>query len=202
MPDEVVRVHGLTGAFLKDKPLFKHTVDQILEFFGDAPLIAHNAEFDRKFLNGEFELLGLPLFPKDRCIDTLPIARKKFPGAANSLDALAKRFELDRYGFDLSARKGAGGHGALIDARILAEVYLQLKGGREQALVFERASETSVEFESTGTLAFKPRPPRPASLPPLATAEELATHSTFVAKLGGAPLWKKFLASEDQSKAV
>src|SRR5262249_3277174 len=111
VPDEVVRVHGLTGAFLKDKPLFKDVVDQILEFFGDAPLVAHNAEFDRKFLNAEFELVGLPHYPQSRFVDTLPIARKKFPGAANSLDALAKRFELDRYGFDLAGRKGAGGHG-------------------------------------------------------------------------------------------
>ncbi|MET0182952.1 MAG: DNA polymerase III subunit epsilon, partial [Caulobacterales bacterium] len=134
VPEEVVRIHGLTTHFLRDKPPFASVVEQILEFFGDAPLIAHNAEFDRKFINAELMELGLPLISDTRCIDTLPIARKKFPGASNSLDALAKRFQLDRYGFDLAARKGPGGHGALVDAKILAEVYLELKGGREQRL--------------------------------------------------------------------
>jgi DNA polymerase-3 subunit epsilon len=197
VPEEVVRVHGLTGAFLKDKPLFKHVVEELLAFFGDAPLIAHNSEFDRKFINAEFELVGLPHYPKERCIDTLAMARKKFPGAANSLDALARRFELDRYGFDLAARKGPGGHGALIDAKILAEVYLQLKGGREQALVFEEAADAIAESETGASLVYVAQPQRPARLPSQATAEELAAHIAFVAKLSDAPMWKKFLDAEE-----
>jgi DNA polymerase-3 subunit epsilon len=201
VPDEVVRVHGLTGAFLKDKPLFKNVVQELLEFFGDAPLIAHNSEFDRKFLNAEFELVGLPHYPQTRCIDTLAIARKKFPGAANSLDALARRFELDRYGFDLATRKGPGGHGALIDAKILAEVYLQLKGGREQALVFEQVVETEAESETAAPLVFAPRAQRPSPLPPQVTPEELAAHIAFVAKLSGAPIWKKFIDEEEKPAA-
>jgi DNA polymerase-3 subunit epsilon len=199
VPDEVVRVHGLTTTFLKDKALFAHVVEDILAFFGDAPLIAHNSEFDRKFVNAELELLGRPPLPQSRCVDTLPMARKKFPGAANSLDALAKRFELDRYGFDLSARKGAGGHGALIDAKILAEVYLQLKGGREQALAFEQVVDI-IEDVGGGAapLVFTPRAQRPAPLASPLTAEELAAHIAFVAKLGGgAPIWKKFLDAEE-----
>ena len=198
VPDEVVRVHGLTEAFLKDKPLFKQVYQEILDFFGDAPLVAHNAEFDRKFINAEFELVGLPHLPSARFVDTLKIAREKFRGAANSLDALAKRFELDRYGFDLSTRKGAGGHGALVDSRILAEVYLQLRGGREQKLAFEQVEETVAVADQNAAaapLAFKPQSARKETLGPRLTAEEAEAHTAFVAKLGGgAPLWSKFSA--------
>lgn len=190
VPDEVVRVHGLTTAFLADKPLFAALAPQIVEFFGDAPLIAHNAEFDRKFMNAEFARIGIPPIGMERCIDTLAIARNKFRGASNSLDALARRFELDRFGFDLAARKGPGGHGALVDAKILAEVYLQLKGGREQRL----ALEVETHIEATVEIAaidFPKRAPRPAPLPSRLTAEEAARHAAFIDGLGEGALWKK-----------
>ncbi|HVY87041.1 MAG TPA: DNA polymerase III subunit epsilon [Caulobacterales bacterium] len=190
--DEVVRVHGLTGMFLRDKPLFGDIADKILEFFEDAPLIAHNSEFDRRFLYAEFGRVGKAPPPMDRFVDTLQIARKRFPGASCSLDALAKRFQLDRYGFDLSARKGPGGHGALVDAKILAEVYLQLKGGREQKLMFEAEASTSVLAEAVQQMVFARRDPRPDALPSRLTAEEQEAHAAFVEGLGAEALWKKY----------
>lgn len=191
VPEEVVRVHGLTTAFLRDKPRFADIVDEMLEFFGDAPLVAHNAEFDRRFLNAELARVGKAPHPMDRYIDTLPIARKRFPGASNSLDALARRFQLDRNGFDLAARKGPGGHGALVDAKILAEVYLQLKGGREQRLSF--AEEVAALDVENAPARFQPprRKPRPKPLPPLITEEERAAHAAFVESLGPDAAWLK-----------
>lgn len=191
VPDEVVRIHGLTKHFLSDKPIFETVVQEILEFFGDAPLVAHNAEFDRSFLNAEFRDLNTPEFPSDRFIDTLALARKKYPGASNSLDALARRFELDRFGFDLAARKGPGGHGALIDAKILAEVYLQLKGGREQRLDFA-LDQPLAPTGDVRVVSYVRRPPRPAPLPPRGSAEEAAAHAAFVDALGANALWRKF----------
>jgi DNA polymerase III subunit epsilon len=191
VPDEVVRVHGLTTAFLRDKPVFADVVEQCLEFFGDARLIAHNAEFDRKFLNAELKKCGREMHLPERYLDTLALARKKFPGASNSLDALAKRFQLDRYGFDLNARKGAGGHGALIDAKILAEVYLQLNGGREQRLALHDEPSAMEEGEARSTLVFPARPQRPQPIAPLLTAEEAALHAAFLKTLGADALWKK-----------
>lgn len=197
VPEEVVRVHGLTTSFLRDKPVFADVVEQCLEFFGDARLVAHNAEFDRKFLNAELRKLGRDQHLPERYLDTLALARKKFPGASNSLDALAKRFQLDRYGFDLNARKGAGGHGALIDAKILAEVYLQLNGGREQRLALHD-EPVREESETRTTLVFPPRPQRAKPIAPLLTAEEAALHAAFIETLGATPLWK---ASEPLKKA-
>lgn len=191
VPEEVVRVHGLTGAFLRDKPLFKDIVEDFLAFIGDAPLVAHNAEFDRRFLNAELARLKIIGVAQERCVDTLAIARKKFPGAANSLDALAKRFQLDRYGFDLSTRKGAGGHGALIDAKMLAEVYLQLRGGREQSLSFDD-KPASEEAEEGRPLSFPRRAPRPRPLASRLTPEESAAHAAFVERLGVNALWGKY----------
>lgn len=190
VPDEVVRVHGLTGVFLRDKPLFADIVERIIEFFGDAPLVAHNSEFDRAFLNAELRRVGKTILGQERCVDTLAIARKRFPGASCSLDALAKRFQLDRYGFDLAARKGPGGHGALVDAKILAEVYLQLKGGREQALDFAVAAKTA-GGGAAAPIIFAPRAPRPAPLPSLLTEQEASAHAAFVEGLGPDALWRK-----------
>lgn len=193
VPDEVVRVHGLTTHFLKDKPVFSAVMQEVLDFFADAPLIAHNAEFDRGFLNAELRDLNVEELPSARFIDTLAIARKKFPGASCSLDALAKRFELDRYGFDLATRKGPGGHGALVDAKILAEVYLQLKGGREQRLDFSIGVQAAAAGEAA-PVSFARRPPRPEALPSLETADEAAAHAAFVETLGPGALWRKFAA--------
>ncbi|MES1157267.1 MAG: DNA polymerase III subunit epsilon [Alphaproteobacteria bacterium] len=190
--EEVVRIHGLTGAFLRDKPLFGDVAEKILEFFEDSPLIAHNSEFDRRFLHAELTRAGRAPPGLDRFTDTLAIARKRFPGASCSLDALAKRFQLDRYGFDLASRKGPGGHGALIDAKILAEIYLQLKGGREQKLIFDNESAVVVVSEGAGPIIFTPRKPRDIILPSRLTAEEESAHAAFVDTLGADALWRRF----------
>jgi DNA polymerase-3 subunit epsilon len=190
VPDEVVRVHGLTTSFLKGKPKFEAIVDELLEFFADAPLIAHNAEFDRKFLNAELGWIGRRQMPSSRFIDSLPIARAMFPGAANSLDALSRRFQLDRMGFDLAKRKGAGGHGALIDARMLAEVYLQLKGGRERSLAFIDNIREAAASGEAAPLTFERRDQRPVPLPSRLTPEEAAAHAAFIDDLGAPALWR------------
>jgi DNA polymerase-3 subunit epsilon len=190
VPDEVVRVHGLTGEFLSKHRPFAEIAQSFLEFVGDAPLVAHNAAFDQSFVYAELARCQIAPPPPDRFVDTLAIARKRFPGASCSLDALAKRFQLDRYGFDLAGRKGPGGHGALVDARILAEVYLQLKGGREQRLAFD----VGVSTEDAGVVhvEFTPRTPRPQPLAPRESADEAAAHAAFVAKLGPNALWLKY----------
>lgn len=190
VPEEVVRVHGLRREFLERHPKFGDQVAQILDFIADTPLVAHNAAFDQGFINAELIRAGYPAQPAQRFVDTLPIARKRFPGASCSLDALAKRFQLDRYGFDLASRKGPGGHGALVDARILAEVYLQLRGGREQKLSFESETIAAVTADAA-PVHFAARAQRPTPLAPLITAEEEAAHAAFIAKLGDAALWKK-----------
>lgn len=189
VPEEVVRVHGLTTQFLRDKPVFgaNDVIGPLLDFIGDSPLVAHNAEFDRKFLNAELTRLERNPFGAERFVDTLPIARALFPGAANSLDALSRRFQLDRFGFDLSKRKGAGGHGALLDARMLAEVYLQLRGGRERRLAFQE--EKRADAKTSTSIVFISRPARPQPLAPLITASEAAAHAAFVAELGEKALW-------------
>lgn len=193
VPDEVVRVHGLTRDFLQNHPKFADVAQQFIDFIGDAPLVAHNAAFDQGFINAELARIGLPHTPAERFVDTLPLARKRFPGASCSLDALAKRYQLDRYGFDLAARKGPGGHGALVDARILAEVYLQLKGGREQALVFDEADIAQQESARTSEapVAFVRRAPRAQPLPSRITPEEAEAHAAMVARLGASALWLK-----------
>lgn len=193
VPDEVVRVHGLTEHFLRDKPLFSAVASAFIEFVGDARMVAHNAEFDRRFINAELARLGLETYPGDRFVDTLAIARKKFPGASNSLDSLAKRFQLEQYGFDLSARKGAGGHGALVDAQMLAEVYLQLHGGREQMLAFGETRDRDGRGTGQGWGARQSRrQPRSKPLPVRVTEDERAAHAAFVAELGAEALWLKY----------
>ncbi len=191
VPEEVVRVHGLTGEFLSKHRKFADVVQDLLDFLGDAPLVAHNAAFDQNFLNAELARCDLPRHENERFVDTLAIARKRFPGASCSLDALARRFQLDRYGFDLAARKSAGGHGALVDARILAEVYLQLKGGREQRLAFDIAVASQVLGEPA-PVEYIRRPPRPQVLASLETTAEAEAHAAFVAKLGPQALWLKY----------
>jgi DNA polymerase-3 subunit epsilon len=191
VPEEVVRVHGLRLEFLRNHKRFNEVAAELLEFIADAPLVAHNAAFDQGFLNAELRRCGLATLGDDRFVDTLQIARKKFPGASNSLDALAKRFQLDRYGFDLAARKGAGGHGALIDSRILAEVYLHLKGGREQRLAFDAGEAVAADAAVLRPVEFTRRTPRPTPLPLLLTAEEEAAHRAFIETLGPNALWLK-----------
>lgn len=191
--DEVVRVHGLTREFLQNHPKFAEVVESFLEFVGDAQLVAHNAAFDHGFLAAELKRLGREPTPIERFTDTLAIARKRFPGASCSLDALAKRFQLDRYGFDLASRKGAGGHGALLDARILSEVYLELRGGREQRLDFGLAQTTTTG--EAAPVAVVRHAPRPRPLAPRTTEAEAQAHAAFVETLGPDAIWKRILAA-------
>lgn len=180
MPDEAFAVHGLGDEFLADKPVFAHIAEDFLDFIGDATLVIHNASFDMKFLNAELGWLGKAALPMDRAIDTVAMARKKFPGSPASLDALCRRFQIDN-----SARTL---HGALLDSEILAEVYLELIGGRQPdfalAPVREQKSET--------VAADGPRGKRPAPLPPRISDEECAAHDAFVQAMGDSALWKKF----------
>jgi DNA polymerase-3 subunit epsilon len=191
VPEEVVRVHGLTRDFLSQHKRFADVVDEFMEFIGDAPLVAHNAGFDQGFINAELARIQRAPAAAERFVDTLLIARKRFPGASCSLDALARRYQLDRYGFDLAARKGPGGHGALVDARILAEVYLQLKGGREQRLAFDAGEAASERAAVLRPVQFVRRHPRPVPLAPRGTEAEAAAHAAFVAGLGPNALWRK-----------
>lgn len=191
VPEEVVRVHGLRLEFLRGHKRFGEVAGDLLEFIGDSPLVAHNAAFDQGFLNAELRRCGLATLGDERFVDTLLLARKRFPGASNSLDALAKRFQLDRYGFDLAARKGPGGHGALIDSRILAEVYLNLKGGREQTLAFDAGEAEIADAAIVRPIELTRREPRPVPLLPRLTPEEEAAHAAFIEKLGPGALWLK-----------
>jgi len=198
VPAEVVRVHGLTNEFLADKPVFgaSEVVEDLLAFIGDAPLVAHNAEFDRRFLNAELGRLGLALIPKERCVDTLLIARKKYPGAPASLDALCRRLNID-----LTARDK---HGALLDSQLLAAVYLELKGGRERRLDFLDPPETveTADQKAKGVLeatSNQTKRTRPNPLAPLSTLEENAAHRAFIETLGKEPAWRKFLADGNAS---
>ena len=184
MPDEAFQIHGISEPFLKDKPFFEEIVDEFLEFIGDdAPLVIHNAPFDAKFLNSELFKVGRPSLPQTRLIDTLEIARKRYPGGSNSLDALCRRFDVD-----LSIREK---HGAVVDCRLLAEVYLELIGGRQPgfALAADAGGAQSdagarMDLAAPSAIARTPRAPRAHS----ATAAELAAHAAFLKKLKD-PLW-------------
>jgi DNA polymerase-3 subunit epsilon len=179
MPEEAFQVHGLGDDFLRDKPKFAEIGQAFLDFVGDAKLVIHNAAFDMKFLNAELKWMGLPQLPFSQAIDTLEIARKRFPGSPASLDALCRRFNIDN-----SARTL---HGALLDSEILAEVYLELIGGRQPdfGLSTSGGSRGGAEDET-----WTPRP-RPTPLPSRLSPEEAAAHAEFVAKLGDDALWKK-----------
>ena len=170
MPPEAEKVHGLSAAFLKGKPKFADTevAEAFIEFVGDAFLIAHNAGFDRSFVNFELERCGRGVIPEPRWIDTLALAQKRFPGMYNSLDALCKRFNIS-----LAEREK---HGALIDAKLLASVYLELQGGRERRLDLAIVGARRT-VETAAAVAYAPRP-RP--LGPRSTAEERAAHAAFV----------------------
>lgn len=181
MPQGAFEVHGLGDDFLRDKPVFAKVGRAFLDFIGDARLIIHNASFDMKFLNAELKWMGLPLLPMSQALDTLAIARKKFPGSPASLDALCRRFGIDNSNRTL--------HGALLDSEILAEVYLELIGGRQPdfglgTVPQEKRSETQVSSD------WRPAP-RPAPLPPRITDEEAAAHKAFVEAMGDGALWSK-----------
>lgn len=178
MPEEAFRVHGLSSEFLSGQKKFREIADQFLEFVEGANLVAHNAEFDIRFMNAELAALGLPQIDFDRVVDTLALARRRHPGASNSLDALCLR-----YGVDTSRRDK---HGALLDAGLLAEVYAELMGGRQAALLLQ--SKGAVASETSGDLLTE----RMIPLASLLSALEIEAHRKFVAGLGKAPIWRRY----------
>jgi len=183
MPIEAERVHGLSGAFLRGKPRFEHpdVVDKFLAFIGDAPMVAHNAQFDRNFINHELSLCGRAALGHGRFVDTLDLAKTRFPGMHNSLDALCRRFKIS-----LSEREK---HGALVDAKLLAAVYLELKGGRERRLALG-GGVIATAVAAVARVAYGPRP-RP--LAPRSTDDERAAHATFIREVvKSETLWERF----------
>tara|TARA_R110000850_G_scaffold130125_1_gene250617 strand:- start:285 stop:968 length:684 start_codon:yes stop_codon:yes gene_type:complete len=176
MPDGAFKVHGLSAEFLTGKPKFAEVADAFLAFIGDDPLVIHNAAFDLGFINAELARINHVPLAFARAVDTLDIARKKYPGAQNSLDALCRRFGVDN--------SGRTRHGALLDSELLAEVYLELMGGRQPGLVLQ-ADQGGVSAETIRRAA------RPIALPPRLTQEERAAHDAFVATLGEAALWSE-----------
>lgn len=173
MPEEAFRIHGISGDFLKDKPLFSAVAADFLTFIGESRLVIHNADFDVRFLNAELTHARQREIPESQVFCTLKHARKTFPGAPASLDALCKRFNVD-----LSSRKL---HGALLDAQLLAAMYLELMGGSQQAMSLERYGNVSAETQEIVQVVLEARAHAPA-------AEELAAHEEFLKKLKS-PLW-------------
>jgi DNA polymerase-3 subunit epsilon len=181
MPEQAQAIHGLTVEFLKDKPLFVHKVDELIAFLGDAQLIAHNAMFDHGFINAELERAGRAGVSRERMIDTLLIARRKHPGGANRLDDLCQR-----YGVDNSRRTK---HGALLDAELLAEVYVELIGARQAQLILSQA-KTAVQATGEAIVLRE----RPAPLAARLTEAARAAHRRFVASLGATAIWRDYVS--------
>lgn len=189
MPKEAEAVHGLSAAFLKDKPVFADVAEAFLAFIGDAPLIAHNASFDMKFINAELRLCGRGDLAAHKVIDTLAMARQKFPGAPASLDALCRRFHVDNSNREL--------HGALIDSELLAGVYLELSGGRQPGMVFEAGAtgdgaKAADTVSPNATARMAPRQPqkrRETALPARLSDDDRAAHLDFLHTLPQRALW-------------
>ncbi len=198
MPPEAFAVHAIGPDLLmppraaepgeitlRDKPLFAAIGPDFRAFVGDAPLVIHNATFDMKFLNAELTRMGLPALPTAQAVDTLALARSRFPGSPASLDALCRRFGVNNSGREK--------HGALLDSEILAEVYLELIGGRQPDLALSRSNPSG---PSVGTqMTERPVQRRPTPLPPRLTEAERAAHEAFVAKLGDGAVWTKLTAT-------
>jgi len=185
MPASAFEVHGLSTDFLKDKPPFAEVAEDFLGFVGDAALVIHNAAFDAAFLNSELERVGKPLIARDRLVDTLLLARRRHPGAANRLDDLCAR-----YGIDNTRRSK---HGALLDAELLAEVYIELTGARQAALGLELVTtDTASDRERIAVVQVRPVP-----LMPRVTADDIAAHRAFVATLGENAIWRDYLSEAD-----
>jgi len=181
MPEGAFAVHGLSAEFLSDKPLFADVAQAFLDFIGDSKLVIHNAAFDMKFINAELKWAERPELPWAQALDTLAIARKKFPGAQNSLDALCRRFGI------LTEREL---HGALLDSEILAEVYLELIGGRQPDFALSVVSNN--DASDSGDAASWTPPPRPNPLPSRISDAEADAHKEFVEKLGDSATWQQF----------
>jgi DNA polymerase-3 subunit epsilon len=190
VPAEAAEVHGLSTEFLKDKPPFAEIIDDLLEFIGDAPLVAHNALFDLGFLNAELERAGRSPVARERLVDTLLLARRKHPAGPNRLDDLC-----GRYGIDNSRRTK---HGALLDAEILAEVYLELIGARQAQLVLVEAAVGAVGLQP-GRIPIRLRP---EPLPPRLTAGERDAHLAFLATLGENAIWRDYLDRGDNRRTA
>jgi len=181
MPAEAFAVHGLSSEFLATKPLFHEVVEEFLTFIGDAPLVIHNASFDIGFINAELDRIKRAAIPRDRLVDTLLLARRKHPGVSNRLDDLCSRYAID------NSRRTK--HGALLDAELLAEVYIDLIGARQSQLVLASESQT-IRVGGTGDM---PRRQRTEPLMPRLTDADREAHRAFVATLGEKPIWKDFL---------
>jgi DNA polymerase-3 subunit epsilon len=189
MPEAAFAVHGLSSQFLSDKPVFAAVAEEFVAFIGDARLVAHNASFDVAFLDAELGRLGHGPIDPERVVDTLLIARKKFPFSPASLDALCQRFGID------NSRRTK--HGALLDSEILAEVYVELLGGRQAGLDLTVVAGDS----GAGATTLTRRPlARPAPLPSRLTADDLAAHEAFVATLAGTPIWRDYLPAPEAAK--
>jgi len=183
MAAEAFAVHGLSTQFLADKPFFHEVVDELLEFIGDAPLVIHNASFDISFINAELDRIKRPPIPRDRLVDTLLLARRKHPGVSNRLDDLCSRYAID------NSRRTK--HGALLDAELLAEVYVDLIGARQSVLVLATEA-TEIRLGVSGET---PRRQRPLALVPRVTDADREAHRAFIATLGDKPIWNEYLAA-------
>jgi len=180
VPQEAFAVHGLSAEFLTDKPLFSAIVDELTAFLGDDPLVAHNAAFDLSFLNAELERVSRPPLPRDRLVDTLLLARRKHPGSSNRLDDLCVRYKID------NSRRTK--HGALLDAELLAEIYVELIGARQALLGLAEATVNVADLRGVSAIVRQ----RPLPLMPRVTEADRAAHRDFVASLGAGALWKDY----------
>jgi DNA polymerase-3 subunit epsilon len=188
IPPGAIAVHGITDDKVRDAPRFHQIVGDLLEFVGDAPIIAHNANFDRAFVDWECTNCGRDLIPVERWVDTLQLAQQRFPGMPNSLDALCRRFKIS-----LTERTL---HGALIDARLLAEVYLELKGGKARKLDLSMAAAVTATVEVGGTT----HGPRPRPLPSRLAGLEIAAHRAFLeGEIKSTLLWDAVLGPKDRA---
>lgn len=192
MPEAAFAVHGLSSAFLADKPVFAAVAERFLDFVADGRLVAHNASFDMGFVNAELARLGHAPIGEERVVDTLVIARRKHPFAPNSLDALCQR-----YGIDNSRRTR---HGALLDAEILAEVYMELLGGRQADLGLAAANGPTRTTSGGAVVSLTLK--RGAPLPPRLTPADMAAHAAFVATLGASVVWSAYVEADEPGEAV
>jgi len=183
MPAEAFAVHGLSSEFLADKPFFAEVAEDFLEFIGDAPLVIHNASFDISFINAELDRIKRPPIARERLVDTLLLARRKHPGVSNRLDDLCSRYAIDN-----SHRTK---HGALLDAELLAEVYIDLIGARQSQLILA-AESRDIRVGGNGEM---PRRQREIPLVARVTEEDRLAHRAFIATLGERPIWNDFLAA-------